>query len=176
MIAFITTSERAEPYNRWKLLQLLAGFVGDERDRGGLDLLAQAKLANPSEDTGRLELALGADGQAVLALVHNRRPDAVSQLLARLSPTTHAALDRLSPLPVMARLRGRALIAHGRADTSIPYTESLRLANAAGTHAIVLDTFHHTGPFSPLELVGYGARDAWRLLSLADALLRAREP
>ena len=176
VIAFITTSERAEPYNRWKLLQLLAGFVGDERDRGGLDLLAQAKLANPSEDTGRLELALGADGQAVLALVHNRRPDAVSQLLARLSPTTHAALDRLSPLPVMARLRGRALIAHGRADTSIPYTESLRLANAAGTHAIVLDTFHHTGPFSPLELVGYGARDAWRLLSLADALLRAQEP
>ncbi len=176
VIAFITTSEGAEPYNRWKLLRLLAGFVGDECDRGGLDVIAQAKLANPFEDTGRLELALGADGQAVLALVHNRRAEAVSQLLASLSPTTHAALDRLSPLPVMARLRGRALIAHGRADTSIPYTESLRLANAAGTHAIVLDTFHHTGPFSPLERVGYGARDAWRLLSLADALLRAREP
>ena len=30
----------------------------------------------------------------------------------------------------MSRLCGRALIAHGRADISIPYTESLRLAAA----------------------------------------------
>src|SRR6266508_5332323 len=116
------------------------------------------------------------DGQAVLALVHNRRADAVSPLLARVSPSIHAALDRLSPLPVMSRLRGRALIAHGRADISIPYTESLRLARAAGAHAVILNTFHHTGPLSLPELVGSGALDAWRLVSLADALLRAREP
>ena len=124
----------------------------------------------------RLETALGEDGQAVLALVHNRRADAVSPLLARVSPSIHAALDRLSPLPVMSRLRGRALIAHGRADISIPYTESLRLARAAGAHAVILNTFHHTGPLSLLDLVGSGALDAWRLVSLADALLRAREP
>src|SRR5437899_3318469 len=176
VIAFITTSEGAEQYNRWKLLQLLAGFVGDERDRGRLDAIARAKLANPSEDTGRLESALGEDGQAVLALVHNRRADAVSPLLARVSPSIHAALDRLSPLPVMSRLRGRALIAHGRADITIPLTESLGLARAAGAHAVILNTFHHTGPLSLLELVGSGALDAWRLVSLADALLRAREP
>jgi len=176
VIAFITTSEGAEQYNRWKLLQLLAGFVGDERDRGRLGAIARAKLANPSEDTGRLESALGEDGQAVLALVHNRRADAVSPLLARVSPSIHAALDRLSPLPVMSRLYGRALIAHGRADISIPYTESLRLARAAGAHAVILNTFHHTGPLSLLELVGSGTLDAWRLVSLSDALLRAREP
>src|SRR5438093_1188901 len=87
-----------------------------------------------------------------------------------------AALDRLSPLPVMSHLRGRALIAHGRADISIPYTESLRLARAAGAHAVILNTFHHTGSLSLLDLVGPGALDAWRLVGLADALLRAREP
>jgi hypothetical protein len=66
------------------------------------------------------------------------------------------------------------LIAHGLADVSIPYTESVRLAEAAATEAVILNTFHHTGPRSPLELVRSGAIDGWRLVSLAEALLSDR--
>jgi dienelactone hydrolase len=146
VIEYVTTGTGAEPYNRWKLLQLLAGLVGDARDRVGLDSIARARLANPLEDTRPREAELGPDGRAVLALVHNRRADAVKALLAGLSADAHAALDRLSPLPAMPRLRGRALIAHGLADSSIPYTESVQLAEAAGTQAVILTTFHHTGP------------------------------
>jgi len=174
VIAFITTSAGAEPYNRWKLLQLLAGFVADEADRATLDSIARARLANPFDPTTRLEGMVGERGGAVLALVHNRYPEEVHPLLLRLSASTRGALDRLSPLPVMSRLRGRAVIAHGRADTSIPYTESLRLAEAAGTHAVVLTTFHHTGPRSPLELARDGTLDAWRLVGLVGELLGAR--
>jgi pimeloyl-ACP methyl ester carboxylesterase len=174
VITYITTGAEAEPYNRWKLLQLLAGFVESDLDRAGLDAIARAKLDNPFEDTTRLEGALGESGEAVLALVHNRRADVLGTLMARLSPGTRAALDRLSPLPAMARLRGRVLIAHGRADVSIPYTESLRLAEAAATRAVILTTFHHTGPRSPVALVRDGARDAWKLVKLADDLLGTR--
>ena len=78
------------------------------------------------------------------------------------------------PLPVMSRLRGRALIAHGRADSSIPYTESLRLAQAADTQAVILATFHHTGPLSLLEITRSGVHDGWRLVRLAEALLSDR--
>lgn len=171
VIAFVTTGPTAESYNRWKLLQLLTGFVENAPDRVRLGAIAQARLANPGEDTTRLEVALGEDGRGVLALVHNRRADAVGPLLDRLSPSARVALDRLSPLPVMSRLRGNVLIAHGREDTSIPYGESLRLAEAAGTHAIILDTFHHTGPRPVLQLFGLRALDAWKLVRLADALL-----
>jgi hypothetical protein len=174
VITFITTDAGAEPYNRWKLLQLLAGLVGDARDRAGLDTIALAKLANPFENTSRRESELRAEGRAVLALVHNRRADAVGGLLAGLSSDTQAALDRLSPLSVMSRLRGRALIAHGRADKSIPYTESVRLAEGAGTQVIILATFHHTGPLSLLEVMRAGVPDGWKLVSLAEALLSAR--
>jgi hypothetical protein len=174
VIAFITTGAGAEPYNRWKLLQLLADFVGDERERAGLHAIARLKLDNPFEDTARRESALRGDGRSILAIVHNRRAEAVGALLAGLSPDIHAALDRLSPLPVMSRLRGRALIAHGRADISIPYTESVRLAEAAGARAVILSTFHHTGPLSLLELAASGAPDGWKLMGLADALLRVR--
>ena len=174
MITFITTDAGAEPYNRWKLLHLLAGLVDDAHDRAGLDVIARAKLASPFEDTSRRESELRAEGRAVLALVHNRRADAVGGLLAGLSSDTHAALDRLSPLSVMSRLRGRALIAHGRADPSIPYTESVRLAEAAGTQAIILTAFHHTGPLSLAEIMRFGVPDGWKLVSLTEALLSAR--
>ena len=174
VLEYVTTDAAAEPYNRWKLLQLLAGLVGDASDRAGLDTIARVKLANPVEDTSRREADLGPNGRAVLALVHNRRPDAVNALLAGLSSDTHAALDRLSPLSAMPRLRGRALIAHGRADSSIPYTESVRLAEAAGTRAVILTTFHHTGPLSLTEIVRSGVPDGWKLVGLAYALLSGR--
>jgi pimeloyl-ACP methyl ester carboxylesterase len=174
VVAYVTTEAGAEPYNRWKLLQLLAGLVGDASDRAGLDSIARARLANPFEDTSRREAELRSAGRAVLALVHNRRADAVSGLLAGLSSDTHTALDRLSPLSAMSRLRGRALIAHGRADSSIPYTESVRLAEAADTQAVILSTFHHTGPLSFLELMRSGVPDGWKLVGLAEALLSVR--
>ena len=48
VIAFVTTSAAPEPYNRWKLLQLLAGFAENPVDRSRLDAIAQMKLADPS--------------------------------------------------------------------------------------------------------------------------------
>ena len=174
VVEYVTTGAGAEPYNRWKLLQLLAGLVGDASDRVELDAIARARLAKPFEDTSRREAELGPNGRAVLALVHNRRADAVKALLAGLSADAHAALDRLSPLSAMPRLRGRALIAHGRADSSIPYTESVRLGEAAGSQAVILTTFHHTGPLSLTEIMRSGLSDGWKLVGLADALLSGR--
>jgi len=174
VVEYVTTGAGAEPYNRWKLLQLLAGLVGDAADRVELDAIARARLVNPFEDTSQREAELGPNGRAVLALVHNRRADAVKPLLAGLSADAHAALDRLSPLSAMPRLRGRALIAHGRADSSIPYTESVRLGEAAGTQAVILATFHHTGPLSLVEILQSGVPDGWKLVGLADALLSGR--
>jgi hypothetical protein len=163
---------RQEEYNRWKLLALLGGFVSDGGDREQLSAMASRRLADPAADTGGQEAALGPEGRALLALVANRREDAVPGLVAALPAPARRALDTLSPLPVMARLAGRLLIAHGAGDESIPYTESLRLAAAAGPRerAIILETFHHVGPRpwwpSPARL-----RDGWRLLRLADGLL-----
>ena len=117
-----------------------------------------------------LVLALPAAGRVTAPFVQSIEAERTA-IPFRASTVARAALDRLSPLPAMARLRGRVLIAHGRADISIPYTESVRLAEGARTRAVILSTFHHTGPLSPLELVRAGVPDAWKLLGLADALL-----
>ncbi|MGH7353438.1 MAG: hypothetical protein ACRELS_02540 [Candidatus Rokuibacteriota bacterium] len=174
VIAFVTTAPAAEPYNRWKLLSILGGLVGDTDERERLAAIAAARLADPGSDTARLEAGLAGEGRAVLALVSNERANAVPVLLAALPPAARRALDDLAALPAAARLRGRLLIAHGREDVSIPYAESARLAEAGGARAVILETFHHTGPRPFLALVLPRARDGARLVRIADALLSAR--
>jgi len=85
VITFITTDAGAEPYNRWKLLQLLAGLVDDAHDRAGLDVIARAKLASPFEDTSRRESALRGDRRHA-----GDHPDCVPPYRAPLARRDHA--------------------------------------------------------------------------------------
>ncbi len=182
VVAYITTGvhtyrgerhvQRQEEYNRWKLLAVLVGFVEDDHDMRRLAAVAERKLADPGGDT---KADLGAHGRAVLDLVTNRREDLVPALLAGLPMSARQALDRLSPLRVIDRVSGRLLIAHGMADDSIPFTESLRLADAAGgrAHLAILRTFHHTGTEPLWRSFTDRARDAWSVVHLADQLLAA---
>ena len=165
-----------EQYNRWKLLALLTGFVQDARDASRLDAIAQRKLADPGADTRSLEADVGAEGRAIMALVRNRSAEAVDPLVSALPSSARSAIETLSPLVVVPRLPGRLVIAHGADDISIPFTESLRIAEASAgrTRAVILETFEHTGPQPFWRSLGGRLRDGARLVKLADALLSAR--
>jgi len=183
VIAFITTGvhtwagqrhvQRQEEYNRWKLLSLLVPFVDDGRDRAALTAIAERRLADPAYDTGPLESDLGQEGEAMLALVLNRREEAVTALIGALPPRARQGLARLSALGAIPQVRGRLLIAHGTADPSIPYTESLRLAAAAPTppRVLILKGFHHTGPQSAWAALTGGLGDGLGLVALLNDLL-----
>ncbi len=183
VIGFITTGAHSDgrqrhvqpqqEYNRWKLLALLVGFVGDESDRRRLGEIAARKLDWPQDDTISVEDQLGPEGRAVLALVVNRREDAVGPLLAQLPRSAREELARLSPLGAVGRVRARVLLAHGTADDSIPFTESVRLAEAAGEGArlSLFYGFHHTGPAPAWTSLGTHSQDGWKLVRLVDELL-----
>jgi fermentation-respiration switch protein FrsA (DUF1100 family) len=183
VIGYITTGvhtfhghryrQRQEEYNRWKLLALLSGLVPGETDRRTLGAIATRRLANPADDTRELEARLDEPGRGVLRLALNRDEAAVATLVAALSPETRAMLTRLSPQSVVPRLGGRLLIAHGEADDSIPFTESLRLGEAAGGRArvVILHTFHHTGPQPVWTSLARRVGDGWNLIRLVDGLL-----
>jgi pimeloyl-ACP methyl ester carboxylesterase len=174
VIGFVTTAPASEPYNRWKLLSVLVAQVSDAAERERVGAIAAARLANPGADTTSLETRLVGEGRVVLALVRNERPDAVPALIAALPPEVRRALDDLAALPAAPRLRGRLLVAHGREDVSIPYAESVRLAEAGGARVVILETFHHTGPRPFLALLLPRVRDGVRLVRAADRLLSAR--
>jgi pimeloyl-ACP methyl ester carboxylesterase len=164
-----------QPYNRWKLLAALVPYVADPGDRARLQRLAERKLADPGEDV-RVELAkLGVEGWRLLALVENRQRDRVANLLASLTPAMRERLQRLSPATAIGGVKARLLVAHGRDDDSIPYTESVRLARAAPNlgRLVIFDGFTHVFPSeggwsSRLRQV----RDLERLVLLLDDLLR----
>lgn len=176
--AGVRYSQPPEEYNRWKLLALLAGLVQDPGDRRLLDEIAELKLADPGTETRGLQARAGPEGRAALALVTNRRDEAITPLLDGLGPAARVAIDALSPLPAIPRLTGRLVIAHGAADASIPFTESLRLADASGgrASALILESFDHARPRPILESVGTHARDALRVLRLARLLLDTDPP
>ncbi len=165
--------QRQEPYNRWKLLALLVGLVESDRDRRILEEVAQRRLANPADDTSDAEAKLDSGGRAILALVANRQDDAVDGLIEQLPVGTREMLRRLSPMSAVSRLSSRVLIAHGMADESIPFTESLRLAAAAGSRGrlALFESFHHTGPTPVWSSMWYRAGDGWRLVRVVDELL-----
>lgn len=185
VIGFITTGWLEEdghwrqaaqqPYNRWKLLAALVPYVEDAGERGRLQRLTDRKLANPNADV-RTELGkLGVESWRLLALVENQRRDRVADLLASLTPATRGRFQHLSPSTAIGGVRARLLIAHGRDDDSIPYTESVRLARAAPNlgRLVIFDGFTHAFPSegrwrSRLRQ----ARDLERLVLLLDALLR----
>lgn len=141
VIAFITTGwyeedgdwrqRTQQSYNRWKLLAALAPYAADPAKRARLERLVDRRLANPTGDVSVDMARLGLEGRQLLTLVENRQRDRVADLLVSLNPRIRERLQRLSPSSAITLVRARLLIAHGRDDDSIPYTESVRLARAA---------------------------------------------
>lgn len=184
VIGFITTGWYEEDgqgrqatqqsFNRWKLVAALVPYVADPGERERLQRLVDRKLANPGEDVRRELAKLGVEGWRLLALVENRRQDRVADLLASLTPRIRDRLRRLSPSTAIGGVKARLLIAHGRNDDSIPYTESVSLARAAPNlgRLVIFDGFTHAFPSEGGWRTWLRqARDLERLVLLLDDLL-----
>lgn len=187
VIAFVTTGWHEEngrwrhtaqqPYNRWKLLAALAPFVEDPAERALLQDLVARKLANPDEEVSAELRRLGAEGRQLFALVDNRQRDRVADLLASLSPKISERIQALSPSAGIGRVKARLLVAHGRDDDSIPYTESVRLARAAPDlgNLVIFEGLAHAFPSEGVWRTRLRqVRDFKRLVLLLDALLTTR--
>lgn len=184
VIVFITTGwyeedgqwRRADPeeYNRWKLLAALAPYVTAREERRRLDRLVELKLADPGADVSREASRLGGDGRLLLALVENRELEQVAGLMAALPPTIKGRFHRLSPASRIGEVQARLLVAHGAADNSIPYTESVRLARSAPVlgRLVLFGGLAHAFPWESGWVRRLGQLgDGWRLVGLLDDLL-----
>lgn len=104
--------------------------------RANLDLVAHAedrdRLAAWLDAPGSAPPAgLSPEGAAVAALLENRDPARVEPLVNSLPPALRRLLESLSPERVLPQLKGRLILIHGQNDPAVPFTESLRLAEAA---------------------------------------------
>jgi dienelactone hydrolase len=95
---------------------------GDVRGRRPVDEAGIARFAGANA-----ELVAGSGR----ALVDNREPAAIDGLIAALPESTQGLLDALSPSTFVSRSSAPLFLLHGREDRTVPFTESLRLSEAA---------------------------------------------
>ncbi len=167
-----------------------AGVSAPNLDGARLFLRANLELVENANDRARLSAwfqtsgapvpsRLSPEGAAVAALLGNRDPARVGPLIDGLTPALRRLLESLSPEWVVGRLKARLILVHGRNDPAVPFTESLRLAAAAGragvrTRLVVVGTVEH------VEAAERGARvwsrlgDLGRLWAVVFDLLNSR--
>ena len=129
-------------------------------------------LFRSDADVLPLAAKLGPEGRAVLALVENRDPDAVTRLVAGLPEKVRQEIDGLNlALHDLSRLHGHLILVHGRGDPLVPYSESQALAAAASKARVSLFLVDDIGH---VEFNAVTVANAWKMWSAVVALLGER--
>ena len=139
--------QRAEPNPaaKWLVLASNVDLLANHIDREALTAIADRKLEWPEAPVGDLVAQLGTEGRSLWEVFANNDPARVQGLLDRLPDTVTRRLTGLSPSNHdLSHLAGRLILIHGRADSLIPYTESLALGRAVpGSKVFIIDDFSH---------------------------------
>jgi hypothetical protein len=184
VIRFVTTGtfrprgdsreHRREPsgYARWAFLVANAGRLDNPSDAFLLEEIGRLRFHDRDADISAQTAALGAQGRAVLALVENRDPDAVTSLLQALPEGVRSEIDGLNlALYDLSKLSGHLILVHGRTDPMVPYSESQDLAVAASRARVSLFLIDDIGH---VEFTAVNVRNAWTMWQAIVALLGER--
>jgi hypothetical protein len=184
VIRFITTGifrprgdsreHRREPsgYARWAFLVANAGRLDNPGDAYLLEEIGRLRFHDRDADISKQAAALGAQGRAVLALMENRDPDAVTRLIAALPERVRSEIDGLNlALYDLSKLSGHLILVHGRTDPMVPYSESQDLAVAASRARVSLFLIDDIGH---VEFTAVNIRNAWTMWRAIVALLAER--
>jgi pimeloyl-ACP methyl ester carboxylesterase len=164
-------------YGKWVFVLANASRLDDFADRGRLERIARAKLADLGADIAPLESSLGPEGRAVMALLDNRSLARVPDLIATLPPGIGREIRALDlARRDFSRLNAEVILIHGRDDAIVPYGESVALAEdlagyigAGRVHLYLLDHLRHA------SLAPEALADAIRLWHAATELLVLRD-
>jgi dienelactone hydrolase len=169
-------------YGKWVFLRSNLERLSAPQDRDLLDEIAGRKQRDPAAAVDDLAGRLGPEGRAVYALVENKDPERVGELIAGLPEAIRRDVVELDlKARDVTRLAGHLLLVHGRDDRIIPASESQAFAAALPEERVdlyLVDNLAHVelGPgdlSSALTLW----QAAYRLLTLRDAPpARCRRP
>jgi dienelactone hydrolase len=160
VIRFITTGAyeygaekgflKPDPYGKWVFFRNNVEHVGNEKDRKLLRAIFENEEKGRKKEAVELVSGLSPEGRSLYELVVNEDPHRVDLLVKIIDANIQKYLDKLSLAPIVPSVHAYLLIGHGNTDRLIPYTESLRLANAVKderkVHVAILKLFSHVDP------------------------------
>jgi pimeloyl-ACP methyl ester carboxylesterase len=149
----------------------------------------QEKLREIIEKRNQYEIAaadalaksLGPDGRALYDFLVNTDPERFAPLYEALPLSVREYVYQLSPARAIQYITASFIIVHGTDDYSVPYTESMRLADSVGeknrVHLALLPQFMHVDP-SESSAGGWFKRyvlGGWRLFAAIYELVGRAE-
>ena len=163
VLRFITTGyyeyqgkeghHKPEPYGKEVFFLNNLDYVQSEQDRRILkEIFTNEALErkNEREEIRPLLGRLSPEGLALYELLVNEDPKRVEGLIRRTDRGFQDYLDWLSMVRIVPLVEAYLIIGHGTGDPLIPYTESLRLADAVKdknkVHLVILNLFAHVDP------------------------------
>lgn len=164
--------QKREPneYGKWVYVISNLDQITDPRDRERLKTMAERRLKDRKAPLEDLVDQLGDEGMTVYLFVTAKTPEEVVSRFAQLPAHMQ---ERISGLDLarhdLSQLGARLILIHGKGDPIIPYTESIRLSQAAPRTQLTL-----VNGLSHVDLGGLSVEDM-RLLGCAlDAFLAIR--
>ncbi len=147
----VTRMGHPDPRARWLLLYSLLEHVPSMLDRNRLAELARVGSGGAAPGLVAITRAMaqgGPDARAILGLIANTELERVDPLIEALPAEARDDLTALSPSRLdLAALQDRLVLVHGEKDPVIPYSESLRLADAVpGSRVYLIPGFSHVEP------------------------------
>lgn len=160
VIRFITTGYyeyrdekgflQPEPYGKWVFFMNNLEYVESKKDRRLLREIFEKEEKKKRDEVAPLLGSLTSQGKYLYELLVNEEPRRVEGLVQRIDPRVQEYLKKLSIAPVIPSVDAYLLIGHGSTDPLIPYTESLRLAEAVSdkkkVHVAIVRLFSHVDP------------------------------
>ncbi len=161
---------KPNPYIKWVFALSNIELLDRSEDRDKLRVLLAGVDKHVHLSNKQLS-ELGPDARSLYALLVNREPLRVRELLNSLPRHMRYELEGINPASRdLSQLEARVILLHGRGDTMIPYTESIALARAIPPEQVqlfLIDGFAHVD-------IHLEQRDISLLLAAMEALLKQR--
>lgn len=172
---------RPETSLRWMLAYKNLDILRLPADREMLKKIIEKRNQYEFAAAGALTKSLSREGSALYAFLLNTDPERFSPLYEKLPLPVREYVYQLSPARAIKYITAYFIVAHGTDDYSIPYTESMRLADAVGdsrrAHLALLPQFMHIEPIgsSTGDWLKRSILGGWRLFGAIYDLLEKGE-
>ncbi len=175
--------QQPQEYGKWVFLANNLDHVVSTEDRSILQRILQVKLRDEKAPTDHFIPLLGKEGKNILALLSHSDPSQTEILIKNLPPAIQTQIEALSVAPVMNKLHADLILAHGKDDDMIPFTETLRLARAVpDPHRVyvqILRSYSHVDPerqaMTVKNLINFYLPEGWKLFGLVNQLMKYRQ-
>ena len=173
---------KPQEYGKWVFLANNLDWVESPEDRTVLRKILRVKLRDENAPIDSFLSQLGGEGRNVLNLLSHADPTQTESFIQRLPPSIRSSVDALTVSPVLKDLQADLILAHGEDDDLIPFTETLRLAQAAPdpekVEMRILKTFSHVDPeerpVTIRNLYSFYLPEGWKLFRITFQILAYR--